>query len=114
MKSDEPLGLDFVVQALRRIKPKKMFPKGPPLVGGKPAVRSDRWGPGLEDNEPGITTSKDWRWWVAGLPHEPWRWWERRWWEIREQRAKEWGRPLNVSEITDCKYQAYLELIRGT
>ena len=111
MNFDKPLGLDFVLRTLRKTTlKKKTYSKEPSLKGSEPSFLSERWGPGLENGEPSISIPYDWRHWVAGLPHEVWRWWDRRWWSLREQKAKELGRDPTADEIEACQHEAYLDL----
>jgi hypothetical protein len=66
-------------------QPEPVLPPAPPETPYKtyetPAEGtswlSDRWGPGLDDSEPGLVVYHDWRSFVAAWPHDRWTRWRR-------------------------------------
>lgn len=72
----------------------------PPVVG--PDL-SERWGPGLTDDTPGIVIPRDWSWEVANWPQPLWAEWR----AMVTEYLDNLGRPPEPDEIKAADYAAW-------
>lgn len=77
-------------------------PSGPLTRVGVPDL-SERWGPGLTDDTPGIVIPRDWSWEVANWPQPLWVEWRRTVTEYLDGL----GRPAEADEIRAADHAAY-------
>jgi hypothetical protein len=70
-----------------------------------PTFLAERWGPALEDDAPSIDIPRDWRWDVAGWPHEQWVEWRHRAAELQPSNP-------TAEQIRAAEHLAYVEMTR--